>query len=53
MMLDIDLEIALKRHLFKLVYFYFFVPIVPNGWERRTLFWFEELYLIIVQLTHE
>ena len=48
MMFDFDLKVAFKRHLLKLIYFYFFVPIVPNGWERWTLFGLEELNLIIV-----
>ena len=48
MVFDIDLKVAFKRHLLKLIYFYFFVPIVPNGWERWTLFRLKELYLIIV-----
>ena len=53
MMFNIELKVAFERHLLKLVYFYFFVPIVPNLWERRTLFRLEKLYLIIILFTHE
>ena len=48
MMLNFDLKVALKGHLLKLIYFYFFVPIAPNGWERWTLFGLEVLNLVIV-----